>query len=100
MESVLTYSLSSLAHLCRVRSLTQREYGPSAAPVLARILPKTTAAGPSMIRPGETRTRQDREPSPLSRVEPTVHTLTGLEGRDPLLGHGHPFPIARVAPGA
>jgi hypothetical protein len=36
----------------------------------------------------------------VARVEPTMHILAGLEGRDHLLGHRDPFPIARVAPGA
>src|SRR5215210_1060857 len=36
----------------------------------------------------------------VARVEPTMHILAGLEGRDYLLGHRDPFTIARVAPGA
>ena len=53
-----------------------------------------------MIRSGKTRTHQDREPSPLSRVETTVQIRARLEGREHLLGHRDPFTTARVVPGA
>src|SRR3712207_3433984 len=53
-----------------------------------------------MIRSGETWTRQDREHLPLSRVEPTMHILAGLERQSALLGHRDRFTIARVAPRA
>src|SRR5215204_783427 len=57
-------------------------------------------AGSPLYSFGKTRTHQDREPSPLGQVKPTVHILAGLERQSALLGHRHSLTIARIAPRA